>query len=128
MLREAYGLGIDFQNIECPRHIARHRLSVLRAVDPDDAPVLSDYWTTRLGLRCHRKGLPGAVNVSETPVFSELDQCPRCKREMFDYFLTDCGQRWLIAKGLAKPAETGFAPNPTFSSNSRPSPNGRDEA
>ena len=102
MLREAYGLGLDFDNIKCPLHRAGHALGVLRTADPEDRPVSSDYWTTCLGLTWDRQKRPMSVNPDPTPNLHDLDECPRCQHPMFDYFLTDVGKRWLKSKGLVK--------------------------
>lgn len=100
MLREAYGLGLDFDNINCSSHKYGHSLGVLRSADPEATPVCSDYWTTRLGLQWNRTERATAVIPELTPGFDSLDECPRCGNEMFDFFLTDVGQRWLRSKGL----------------------------
>lgn len=102
MIREAHGLGLDFENIECPVHRHGHALGVIRSADPEAEPVCSDYWTTRLGLTWSRPERERSVLLIETPRFHELDECPRCGNPMFDFFLTDVGQRWLQAKGLTR--------------------------
>jgi uncharacterized protein (DUF2235 family) len=104
MIREAYGLGLDIKNIDCAFHRSRralkhgHALGVLRAADPDAAPVCSDNWFTRRGLRWNRMERETKVIPDPTPDFALLDECPRCGEEMFDYFLTEPGQRWMQPK------------------------------
>jgi uncharacterized protein (DUF2235 family) len=104
MLREAYGQGLGIDSIECPIHKYGHVLGVLRSADPAATPVCSDYWTTRLGLRWNRTVKETAVIPTPTPAFESLDRCPRCGNDMFDFFLTDVGRRWLRSKGLTNNA------------------------
>jgi uncharacterized protein (DUF2235 family) len=100
MMREAYGQGLAFENIQCPHHRGGHALGVIRGVDPSAAGVCSDYWTTHLGLVWNRRGRQLDPSPDESPSFAELDACPRCGNDMFDYFKTDVGRRWLTSKGL----------------------------
>jgi uncharacterized protein (DUF2235 family) len=100
MLREAYGLGLAFDNVDCSSHRYGHALGVLRSVNPRAVPVCSDYWTTRMGLHWNRPERQKVVAPEPTPAFESLDICPRCGKEMFDLFLTDFGQQWLRSKGL----------------------------
>lgn len=99
MMREAYGLGLSFSNIDCPSHNFGKPLSVLDYIDPESSPVSSDYWTTRLGLRWNRTEKEKAVIPDPTPEFVSLVDCPRCGKEMFGFFETKFGQRWLRSKG-----------------------------
>ena len=100
MLREAYGLGLDFQNIMCPQHKHGHALGVVSSADPEEAPISSDYLTTRLGLSWDRRTRKTVVTPDATPDLAELTDCPRCGNEMFDMFKTDFGNRWLRRKGM----------------------------
>ncbi len=100
MVREAYGLGLDFDNIKCPSHRYGNALGVLRSADPEAEPVCSDYWTTRLGVRWNRVARVSSNSPKPAPAFESLDECPRCQNEMFDFFLTEVGQRWLRSKGF----------------------------
>ncbi|WP_292361036.1 DUF2235 domain-containing protein [Mesorhizobium sp.] len=103
MLREAYGLDLEFDNIGCGRlHKHGHALGVLRSADPDQKPVCSDYLTTRLGFKYERSALDPMRQQNIAPPFGELIDCPRCGQEMFDVFLTDPGQRWLKSNGLLR--------------------------
>ncbi|PLP57538.1 hypothetical protein CYK37_20670 [Mesorhizobium loti] len=107
MLREAFGAGLNFQNVECRYHNVGNALSVINAVDPHQKPVSSDYPTTRLGLRCHRADIDLKKQVSPVPSFAEMDVCPRCNLDMFDVFRTDFGTAWLAAKGLGRSRPAG---------------------
>ncbi len=102
MIREAYGLELNFENIDCQTHQNGNGLGVIQNVDPQEAPICSDYWTTRIGLRWDRLKRKTGIVPSRTPRFDLLDKCPRpkCKKDMFDYFRTDIGIQWLQAKGL----------------------------
>jgi uncharacterized protein (DUF2235 family) len=102
MIREAFALGLEFDNINCASHQYGHALGVIRCIDPNEKPITSDYWTTRLGLRWDRKVRERDPLPDDMPRFEELDLCPRCNHEMFDYFLTDVGQRWLRSKRLVR--------------------------
>ena len=103
MMREAYGKGLDFSNISCPHYRNSHAMSVLSSVDPSENPVCTNYLTTRLGLRLDRaKDATINSNIKPPLKFYDLDVCPRCNHEMFDIFLTDYGQKWLISKGFIK--------------------------
>lgn len=95
MAREAYGLGLGLDNIECPRHLGGSVMGITRAANPDAMPVPSDYWTTRLGLVWNRLERNKGPLIAETPNFYDLDVCPRCGHDLFDYFLTDVGQQFI---------------------------------
>ncbi len=99
MIREAFGLGLAFDNIDCSSHFDKP-LSILDSVDPESSPVCSDYWTTRLGLRWTRKEKEKAVVLDPTPKFDSLVDCPRCGKEMFNFFRTEFGKGWLRSKGF----------------------------
>jgi uncharacterized protein (DUF2235 family) len=106
MLREAYGLGLEVENILCPKHRHGHALGVVSCTDPEDTPVSSDYFTTKLGLRWDRRVRETAPAPDPTPDFADMTDCPRCGNEMFDIFKTNYGVRWLERKGLRSAANT----------------------
>lgn len=100
MLREAYGLDLQIQNILCPQHRYGHALGVVSNTDPEANPVSSDYLTTKLGLRWQRLLREKDPVPDPTPDFAKLVDCPRCGNEMFDIFKTDYGVRKLRRLGL----------------------------
>ena len=102
MLREAFGLGLEVENIHCPQHRYGHVLGVVSSTNPEDTPVSSDYFTTRVGLRWDRSVRETNPVPDPTPEFADLADCPRCGNEMFDIFKTDYGLRWLERKGLRR--------------------------
>src|SRR5579863_705472 len=86
MIREAYGIGLDFDNIVCPLHRAGNNLGVIININPEQEPTCSDYLSTKLGLRWNRK-THAVENVPDEKLsFEALDLCPRCGNEMFDFF------------------------------------------
>jgi uncharacterized protein (DUF2235 family) len=100
MMREAIGLGLDIDNLECKNHHYGNSLGVIQCVNPDDEPTSSDYWTTKIGFRWDRlkketKNLPDA----QIP-FDKLVDCPRCGKEMFNYLATDYGKMRLLKMGF----------------------------
>jgi len=96
ILREAFSLGLDFQDIGCSDHDRKcETLNFIWSIDPEDKPVPSDYWTTRAGLTWDRTRRELENTPGETPHIASLVDCPRCGKEMFDYFKTNGGQRWI---------------------------------
>ena len=102
MLREAYGHGLALTNIKCPAeadggwHHGRLgvKLGFMPGIDSEAPGHPSDYWTTRLGVRCLRLSLQGSDKVDPQPALEDLDVCPRgCGEDLFDYFGTDEGER-----------------------------------
>ena len=102
MIREAFACGLSFTNIDCQKHKAGNALTVLQGVDPDQRGISSDYWTTHCGLVWDRSKRETDPVPDPAPLLSELDSCPlNCGRDMFDYFATAPGRRWLAEKGLS---------------------------
>lgn len=102
MIREAYGLGLDFDNINCPLHQGGSSLNVIRAIDLNDKPVSSDYPTTKFGLIWDRKKKVDSIVPDPTPLFSDLVACPRCPNNMFDISETEPA-RDLVRRLMNKP-------------------------
>lgn len=100
MIREAFGLGLDFDIIDCKYHHLGNGIGLIQRIDLNDKPVCSDYLTTKIGLRWDRPKRETAVIPNGTPNFEELNICPRCSEEMFDYFSTIPGRKWLREKGM----------------------------
>ncbi|MEH6436908.1 DUF2235 domain-containing protein [Massilia sp. DD77] len=93
MMREAHGLGLELNLVNCPKHYGGTNLNVIQAIDLSDPPRCSDWLSTRLGLKVERESLQLAHLVGETPDFFDLDECYRCKSEMFDALISPEGQR-----------------------------------
>ncbi|MFT3747118.1 MAG: DUF2235 domain-containing protein [Agriterribacter sp.] len=100
MIREAYGLGLNFNNIECPRHLAGNNLGVIINVNPEEKPTCSDYFTTKLGIRWDRQKREKENLPDEQFAFENLDICPRCGNQMFDVLSTDYGKMRLRRMGF----------------------------
>lgn len=100
MMREAYNLGLDIDNIDCHHHRYGHALDVIQSVDTTQPPVSSDYLTTRVGLRWDRQKRTPAGLVTAAPGFETLDVCDRCNGELFDYFKTLDARKRLKRMGL----------------------------
>ena len=103
MLREAYAAGLELTLMKCPGHAKTAwqdhgkpggRDGFIASVDSAAPGNPTEYWTTRLGLRCKRAELEGAASVSPLPNLLDMDVCPRlCGVELFDYFGTAEGAR-----------------------------------
>lgn len=100
MIREAYGLGLNFNNIECPRHLAGNNLGVILNVNPEAEPTCSDYFTTKLGIRWDRQKKEKKNLPYEQLAFENLEACPRCGNKMFDFLSTDYGKMRLKRMGF----------------------------
>ncbi|WP_337966000.1 DUF2235 domain-containing protein [uncultured Flavobacterium sp.] len=100
MIREVYGLGLNFENIQCPNHFGGNNLGVILNVNPEEQPTSSDYFTTKLGITWERQKREKENLPSEQLGFENLNICPRCGNEMFDYFSTDYGKMRLERMGL----------------------------
>lgn len=94
MLREAFGQGLEFKNVECPRHLYGHALSVVSGVDPDEPGRCPSDVVGRLLPRMCRAEYLKDPEPEPTLKFQDMDICPRCGEEMFDYFDTIPGRRW----------------------------------
>jgi len=89
MMREAYGEGLDFENMSCQLHRqAGHLMGVIERCDPHMEPVPSDTLATRMGIRWSRKNTGHDSDPDPTPRLSDLVQCtrPDCDRQMFNPF------------------------------------------
>jgi hypothetical protein len=104
MVREAYGCGLDFEHIKCladSKNGFHHgllgvKLGFLGVIDSGAPGKPSDWFTTKLGLRCSRSFLSGSDRVEPPPDLAGLDACPRgCDEDMFEFFLTPEGRRRL---------------------------------
>jgi uncharacterized protein (DUF2235 family) len=100
MVREAYGCGLNFEGISCRMHRAGNGLSLIQAIDPDAKSVCSDYLTTKLGLRWIRPDRENNPTPDSVIDFINLDICPRCDEEMFDFLATDYGRQRLRKAGF----------------------------
>lgn len=100
MIREAYGQGLNFNNIECPKHLGGNSLSVVLNANPEEQPTCSDYFTTKLGIKWDRQKNEKENLPAEQLAFENLDTCPRCGHDMFDFLSTDYGKIRLRRMGL----------------------------
>jgi len=100
MIREAFGLGLNFDNIECPRHLKGNNLGVILNVNPEEQPTCSDYFTTKLGISWDRREREKKNIPDQLLAFEDLDICPRCGNVMFDFFSTDYAKMRLRGMGL----------------------------
>jgi len=100
MIREAYGLGLDFDVVDCRYHHFGNGIPVVQNIDLEDKPICSDYFTTKLGIRWDRAKRESTVIPDKTPELYELTKCPRCGKEMFDIPFTDDERKRLIELGL----------------------------
>jgi len=87
MMREAYGVGLDFNIIGCDMHRAGNNTFVGN-LDPSSEPQCSDYLTTRLGIKHVRYTDPNFAVLTNATELLEMDICPRCGKEMFDVLAT----------------------------------------
>ena len=87
MMREAYGVGLDFNIVSCRLHRAGNN-TFIGDLDPSSKSQCSDYLTTRLGIKHMRNRDPDFAALSIAPELLEMDICPRCEKEMFDVLAT----------------------------------------
>jgi uncharacterized protein (DUF2235 family) len=92
MIREAYGHGLNFSIIECSRHRYGNAIGLIQNINPEGLPTCSDYITTKLGITWNRQIKEKENLPSEQLAFEDLDICPRCGKEMFDFLATDYGK------------------------------------
>lgn len=103
MLREAYASGLELTLMKCPGNAETvwqdhgkpgGTPGFIASIDSAAPGHPTEYLTTRLGLRCERAQLQGAVRISSIPKLEDLDVCPRgCDVDFFDYFSTVEGKR-----------------------------------
>ena len=103
MLREAFGLGLEVTNWQCPGSgVSPHHTHVrvssalpwIYMIDSEARGLSSDYFSTKLGMRWNRPLRHSSEPVNEPPKLEDMDSCPRgCGTDLFDFFATDEGRR-----------------------------------
>jgi uncharacterized protein (DUF2235 family) len=99
MMREAFGLGLVINNVSCAEHKLGNILGVIQYANPADVPNVSDDFITRLGLVWDRRNRE-TIQPTLAPKFEDLDECPVCGKDMFDYLATPFGKSELQRIGL----------------------------
>ena len=100
MIREAFGLGLEFDFINCTHHRYGNALGVIQCINPDAEPTNSDYWTTKIGIKWDRLKKEKENLPHEQVPFETLVDCPICGKEMFDFLATDYGKMRLRKMGF----------------------------